>query len=282
MKHWLKNIASWQIGKTLYLSVVFSWDVARAAKMAREHKGTVIVGGPAAMLNREAFDGVAAVRDTCQEAEPILFHNPLASYSSRGCPNKCPFCAVPKIEGELRETPSFRPAPLMCDNNFLATSRGHQIRVVDRLTQFAAVDFNQGLDARLFTPEAADNLGRLKLHARFAFDHPSQETAVADAIELCRERTSKHISVYVLFGYKDTPTEAVERLEWVRARDAMPVAMRYQPLDATERNAFYPEQHAHGWTQHDLKRVHRYYSRLNWLGHIPFADYNVAHEELFT
>ena len=126
MKHWLKNIASWQIGKTLYLSVVFSWDVARAAKMAREHKGTVIVGGPAAMLNREAFDGVAAVRDTCQEAEPILFHNPLASYS------------------------------------------------------------------------------------------------------------------------------------------------------------FYPEQHAHGWTQHDLKRVHRYYSRLNWLGHIPFADYNVAHEELFT
>jgi len=269
MKHWRKDIASWQIGKTLYLSVVFSWDVARAVEMAKEHKGTVIVGGPAAMLNRAAFDGVAEVRDACEEVEPILFHNPLASFSSRGCPNKCPFCAVPTIEGEVREIPSFRPAPVMCDNNFFATTHGHQVRVVERLRQFAVVDFNQGLDARLFTREAADNLGRLKLHARFAFDNIHQEARVADAINLCRERTTKQISVYVLIGFQDSPETALYRLEKVREWGCEPNPMRYQPLDAPFRNSYV----ADGWTDRQLKDMCRFYSNMRFFRKVPFSEY---------
>ena len=269
MKQWLKDIASWQIGNTLYLSVVFSWDVDRAICMAREHKGRVVVGGPAAMLNREAFAAIAEPQAVCEEVEPILFHNPLASFSTRGCPNKCEFCAVPKVEGDLYQVTNFRPAPMMCDNNFLAATMNHQRRVVSELERFDLVDFNQGLDARLFTPERADNLGRLRLHARFAFDHANTEVAVHDAIELCRKRTTKRVSVYVLIGFKDTPDDALYRLEKVREWGAEPNPMRYQPLDAKQRNGYV----APGWTDRQLKDMMRFYSNMRFFRKVPFSEY---------
>lgn len=280
MNAWRKDIAAWAIGKTLHMSVVFSWDVERAVAMAREATKAgqpVIVGGPAAMLNREAFDGVAEVRDHCDEVEPVLFHNPLASCSSRGCIRRCPFCVVPDVEGELRQFFPFRPAPMMYDNNFLATTRGHQIQVVDALRQFDEVDFNQGLDARLFTPEAADNLGRLRLHARFAFDHANEEAAVYDSVLLCRERTTRTISVYVLIGFDDTPDEARHRLELVRSWGIRPNPMRYQPKRSEHKDEFI----APGWTQEELRRMMKYYSRLRWYEHIPYDEFRPPQEALF-
>ena len=45
--------------------------------------------------------------------------------------------------------------------------------------------------------------------------------------------------------------------------------LRYQPLDATEKNGYV----APGWTDAELRRMTRYYSRLRWLEHIPYEDY---------
>lgn len=277
MYNWLKDIAQWKIGKTLYLSVVFSWDIVTAISLAQKHKGKVVAGGPAAVFNREKFDGIAEVRESCQEVEPILFHNPLATFTSRGCPNHCSFCAVPKIEGDFHELEDFRPAPVVCDNNFLAASRTHQERVIDALADMPYVDFNQGLDTRRFNSWSALLLGRLRMKARFAFDHVDAEGLVADAIKLCRKHTTKDISVYVLIGYKDTPDDALYRLEKVREWGIRPNPMRYQPLDAPERNSYLGS----GWTEQKIRRVCRYYSRLRWLEHIPFAEYRPRSESLF-
>lgn len=46
--------------------------------------------------------------------------------------------------------------------------------------------------------------------------------------------------------------------------------MRYQPLDALQRDSYV----APGWTARGLKRMTRYYSRLRWLEHIPYDDYD--------
>jgi hypothetical protein len=259
MYQWNKGIASWQCGKTLYISVPFTWLMDEANKMAELHKGPVLIGGPGTMQPNQE----------CPGFEPILFHNPSATFTTRGCPNGCKFCAVPKLEGEFREIKDFRPAPVICDNNFTAASRKHQERVVDRLKAFPMVDFNQGLESGRFTPEFADLLGHLKCKVRFAFDHVNFESKVKTAIDLCRKRTTKDIGIYVLIGFNDTPEDARYRLELIRTWGIRPNAMRYQPLDAKRKNEYI----ASGWTELELMRIMDYYNKLRWFEHIPFDDF---------
>jgi hypothetical protein len=264
MYQWRKGIASWQCKDTLYISVPFTWLMPEAEKMAQLHKGPVLIGGPGTMKPT-----------ACEGFDPLMFHNPSATFTTRGCPNHCSFCAVPKIEGEFREIPDFRPAPVICDNNLLAASRKHLERVVERLKAFPLVDFNQGLEARRFTPEVAERFGYLRCKVRFAFDSLPVESEVKAAVDLCRERTSKDIGIYVLIGYKDTPEEALYRLETVRSWGIRPNPMRYQPLDAKMKNSYV----APGWTDFELKKMMTYYSRLRWFEHIPYSEYEYASED---
>ena len=258
MNNWRKGIATWKVGKTLYISVPFTWLLDEAHQIAHEHKGKVLMGGPAIMEPNE-----------CENYSPILFHNPLATFTTRGCPNNCKFCAVPKLEGDLREIPDFRPAPVICDNNLLSASKKHIRRVVDAHKRFEMVDFNQGLEARKFTPEIADILGELKCKVRFAFDHWGVEAQVKDAIDLCRERTTNNISVYCLIGFRDDPESAKARLDKILSWGCRPNPMRYQPLTAKKKNEYVGDS----WTEYELKRMTRYYSRLNWVEHIPYEEF---------
>lgn len=259
MYQWRKGIASWTDPKgCLYLSVPFTWLMADAEKLAEKWQGEVRIGGPGTMKPT-----------VCNGFEPIQFHNGCATFTTRGCPNSCKFCAVPKLEGDLKEITDFRPAPIICDNNFLAASKLHISRTIDKLTVFSFIDFNQGLEAARFTPEIADQLGRLNCHVRFAFDHWGVEAKVKDAIDLCRKRTTNKISIYCLIGFNDEPEDAKARLELIRSWGVLPNPMRYQPLDAKKKNDYVHPN----WTEKELADTMRYYSRLNWLGFIPFEEY---------
>ena len=89
-------------------------------------------------------------------------------FLTRGCIRKCPWCVVPKKEGAVRpyrewneiKRPECRDIVFM-DNNVLASDYG-----IDQMSKMIGhnvrVDFNQGLDARLITPEIAEILSRLK------------------------------------------------------------------------------------------------------------------------
>ncbi len=260
MNQWRKGIASWKVGNTLYISVPFTWLMANAEEMAKQHKGKVLIGGPGTAQPSE-----------CPGFSPLLFHNPCATFTTRGCPNNRSFCAVPKIEGEFREMQSWRPAPVICDNNLLAATDKHFYKVIDSLRQFPACDFNQGLDARLFRRDHASQIATLNHPmVRFSFDHVNHETKVHDAIEISRSEGLRDFGVYVLFGYKDTPEDALYRLNKVREWGVFPNPMRYQPLDATEKNAYV----ADGWTEKELRKMMKYYSRLSWLEHIPYGDFD--------
>ncbi len=259
MYQWRKGIASWTDQKgVLNISVPFTWLLEEAGKIAKKWPGESVIGGPALMHP-----------NNCNGVEPLLYHNPSATFTTRGCPNKCAFCAVPQLEGDLVELRDFRPAPVICDNNLLAASRKHIEHVVDSVKIFPIVDFNQGLDASLFTPAMADLLGRLNCKVRFAFDAWGQESRVKDAIDLCRSRTTDDIGVYCLIGYKDDPVSAKARLELVRSWGVLPNPMRYQPLDAKKKNDYVAE----GWTEKELAVMMRYYSRLQWIGYVPFEEY---------
>ncbi|GAH32896.1 unnamed protein product, partial [marine sediment metagenome] len=151
----------------------------------------------------------------------------------------------------------------------LAASRNHIDCVVDAVKSFPFVDFNQGLEAKRFTPEIADLFGKLRCKVRFALDTWGAEKVVKEAIDLCRRRTTKDIGVYCLIGYKDTPDDARARLELVRSWGLRPNPMRFQPLDAKKKNQYV----APGWTAKELLKMTEYYSRLRWFEHIPYEDF---------
>ena len=90
-------------------------------------------------------------------------------FLTRGCPNRCPWCVVPRKEGGIRphadieEFLAGRRRAVLLDNNVLASDWGLvQIGKIVRLG--IRVDFNQGLDARRIArdPEVAELLARVR------------------------------------------------------------------------------------------------------------------------
>jgi hypothetical protein len=280
--NWLKGIAQWRIRNTLYLSVVFTWNLPEARRIAEANqKLRVIAGGPAVRLLPKHLADVATVQDEIGlgDVEPVMWHNPLAGRSTAGCPNACKFCAVPKIEGKFRELEKFRIGPYMRDDNFLAATRGHFDRVIDALKSLPFVDFNQGLEASKFTSYHAGRMAELK-HAkiRFSLDSWKEQSGVADAVKTAREAGLKDFGIYVLIGFDDTPEEAKEKLEWVRSLGIRPNPMRYQPLIepyCLVKNSYV----ADGWTDGKLKDMSRYYSNLAHLDNVPFEEYHHVRAE---
>lgn len=270
--NWSGGYVEWTEGHTAYLSVVFSWQLSQAFQRAAwlQAEGYhVRAGGPAVALNPDYLADVAEIGG---DINALSRHNPNATFTSRGCIRKCPFCAVPRIEGELRELDDWEPKPIVCDNNLLACSRAHFDRVIDRLKPLSGVDFNQGLDARLLTDYHAQRLAELKTKCiRLAWDDVRTESRFMAAFERLRKAgfSTRHIRVYVLIGFNDTPQDALYRLEKIRGLGAWLNPMRYQPLNAQRRNEYV----APGWTDHELKRFMRYWSRQAWLEHIPFEEF---------
>jgi hypothetical protein len=268
MYRWRKETASWTIKDTIYLSVVFSWDLPKALQFQEQSKKRVIVGGPAAKL--------AGIEAETLPYSPLQFHNPLATFTTRGCPNNCPFCAVPTLEGDLKELDTWEIKPVICDNNLLAASKKHFDRVIDSLKPLPFVDFNQGLDASLFHQSHARRIAELKTaKVRFSLDATMDRAGVHMAIDIARAEGLKDIGVYVLFGFDDTPAEAKENMEWVRSLGLRPNPMRYQPIGCKIKNDYILK----GWTKKELEDTERYYSRLRWLEHIPVEDYRYGREE---
>ena len=90
-------------------------------------------------------------------------------FLTRGCPNKCRWCVVPKKEGAIRPymdvdeiaIESRRKLVLM-DNNILAAG-DYCIQQLQKIIERGyRVDFNQALDARLVTDEIAQLLAKVK------------------------------------------------------------------------------------------------------------------------
>ena len=273
-------MATWRCGDRWYVSVPFTWQLGKAELAARaarqENKAlTIVAGGPAVKLAGAPW--ADETPDSCP-FDVLAMHNPCATFTTRGCPNRCPWCAVPRIEGDFQELPIWKPAPIICDNNLLAASRAHFSRVIDSLKPFPASDFNQGLDARFFTPWHAEQIRTLRNpKVRFAFDRLQDETALVDAVARCRANRLLDLGVYVLVGFHDTPEDALYRLRFVQELGIRPTPMRFQPLDALEKNAYV----APGWTDQELHRMVRYFSRLRWFEHVPYEDFQVPSASLF-
>ena len=142
-------------------------------------------------------------------------------YLTRGCPNKCRWCIVPKKEGSIRPYRSWQDIVrhdtdklVLMDNNILACDYGIS-QLADMVGSGYRIDLNQGMDARLVTPEVADILARLKWvrFLRFSCDHESQIEPILRTCELLAERGVKPYRVFVYLLVTDDLDSAVRRVE---------------------------------------------------------------------
>jgi hypothetical protein len=126
-------------------------------------------------------------------------------YVTRGCPNRCAWCVVPTKEGNIRPYADWRDIVradtdklVLMDNNILACDYG-----INQLAELSRTDYrldlNQGMDARLVTPEIADIIARIKWlrYIRFSCDQTAQIEAIENAAALLFERGIKPSRLFV-------------------------------------------------------------------------------------
>lgn len=142
-------------------------------------------------------------------------------FLTRGCPNKCKWCVVPKKEGapvpymDIEEIAGNRRKVILMDNNVLALDYGLQ-----QLEKIAGmrirVDFNQGIDARLINDETAQLLARVKWirYIRLACDQTAQIPYIERAYKLLT-KYGYHGSVFTYCLLNDF-RETIERINYLR------------------------------------------------------------------
>lgn len=170
-------------------------------------------------------------------------------FSSRGCCNKCDFCAVPTLEGKMNSLKkSIRPFVLdrhskiiFFDNNFLANK--YRMDIFEELIDFdKKVDFNQGIDARLITEPVAKKIASLNLDStvRLAYDSEGQRKYVKQSIERLSDAGIKKrdIFIYTLFNYTETPDEFFNRVREILNWGVVCYPMRYESLFTQEKNSY--------------------------------------------
>lgn len=265
---WPQNgVAQWQEGRTLYVSVAFTWalpDLRQRLSTQSFLYDRVVVGGPATVLMPGYFDGLPHVAVGTHSEVALAHVNPQATFTTRGCTRKCPFCAVPCIEGAFRELNEWPDRPLICDNNLLAASPEHLDRVFDRIEEHDWADFNQGLDTRLLNEHHAERLARLRNPiVRLALDHPGQFGPWERAFDLLRSAGIRKTAIrsYVLVAFQTDPADAWERCDFVERRGIHPLPQWYHALDALKLNVVTPEQAEYGWTEAERVRLMGYYYR---------------------
>jgi len=187
-------------------------------------------------------------------------------YATRGCPNKCGFCAVRTIEPDFvdylplkRQIRSLemlygeRPNLVLMDNNILASDSFE--RIIDDLVELGFekgsrlgrrlrhVDFNQGTDARLLTEDKMKQLARVAVKPlRLAFDDSALTPIYERGVRLAAKYEVNQLSNYVLYNYKDTPEDFYERLRLnlllnqELGTHIYSFPMKYMPLDAKDRS----------------------------------------------
>lgn len=153
-------------------------------------------------------------------------------FLTRGCPNKCPWCVVPRKEGRIRPYMDVeeiavdgRNKLILMDNNILAAG-DYAIEQFEKIIKNGyRVDFNQALDARLIDERFAKLLAQIKWldrRIRFGCDTHGQIAHCERAIAMINSHGYRgEYFLYTMIGGKSDFRESYERVHywWRRNRE---------------------------------------------------------------
>lgn len=123
------------------------------------------------------------------------------------------------------------------------------------------VDFNQGIDSRLITPENMQKLAEINIRPlRIAFDHWGLRKSYEDAVRAAAAAGISHLSNYLLYNYDEKPVELYHRMQLtVSLCDELKIAiysfpMKYHPIEDPDyfRNREYIGKH---WCRKYIRAV---------------------------
>lgn len=214
----------------VHISVTWTYDLPLADRLAYQwaQVAPVKMGGP-------AYD------DPGGDFVPGMYVKKGYVMTSRGCPNHCWFCSVPKREGTIRELPLTEGHNLL-DSNILACSDAHIKAVFAMLAAgkkeyHKPVEFTGGLEAARLKQWHVDALRELRpKQLFFAYDTPDDLEPLIHAGKMLHAAgftdTSHCLRAYVLCGFKgDTFDAATKRMAQTMAAGFMPMAMLYRGKD---------------------------------------------------
>lgn len=222
----------------VHISVTYTYDLKQADFLEyawRQRGFKTKMGGP-------AFGKPSG------EFTPGMYLKKGYTITSRGCPNSCWFCSVPKREGKLREY-TIKDGFNVTDDNLLACSDRHIKAVFEMLKrQNEKPTFTGGLEAKILKEWHVSEMTKLKPSRMFfAYDTPDDLEPLIEAGKLLNRYgyglKKRVASCYVLIGYqKDTFEKAEKRLNEAMDAGFVPYAMLYRNNKGVEKEEWKPFQ----------------------------------------
>ena len=238
--------------KNIYITSLFTWDLRKVVDSIKYYRrlfpsSNIKVGGTAATIypdfitKNTGIEPHIGIFNKAEDYSPDYAQNfgrklnTSITFTSRGCIRKCEFCAVPKLEPKffikenwISDINNDFPNITIWDNNWLASSNlKKDCKILKNLGK--KVDFNQGLDARLYTKDIAMELSYINIDPiRFAFDDINQEKYILKAIKLAKKYNNNEIRVYVLYNFKETPENFYYRINLLNKEKVLSFPMEYR------------------------------------------------------
>ena len=168
---------------------------------------------------------------------PNLTKDTAFGFMSRGCPRSCEFCHVEAKEGrqavkvaDLKEFWDGQKNIKLLDPNTIACKEWRDI--LGQLQESGAlVDFTQGLDIRIMTPEKIEEIMKIRIdQVHFAWDNYEEKEIILPKLKEFAEITgwgSRKRSVYVLTNFNTTLEQDLERVYTLRDMGYTPYIMIY-------------------------------------------------------
>lgn len=164
------------------------------------------------------------------------------NFTTRGCHNNCKFCVVGRKEGrkvmpymkvEQFHDPKHKKVVLL-DNNILALKGWFKENMLYIHDHNLKVDFNQGLDIRLFTKDTINIMKKIDFQElRFAWDTMGVSKIVKRKLKMIENNFDdvKHnCSFYILVECDTNLLQDLERVHYLRKRDIPCYIMPYQKI----------------------------------------------------
>ncbi len=235
----------WESPDRIYASAIFTRTRPLAQRLWDSCRTQLFIGGTG-----WDFRTLEEIGITTTEQDYSIYPRFRQSigFTQRGCRLKCSFCVVPKKEGKVRPERTIweiwrgKPWPrelLLLDNDFFGQPEWRK-RILEIALGGFKVSFNQGINARCLTEEAAEAIASIdyrddsmKVKRIYtAWDNRDDEERLFAGLNRLVKYGVKpdHIMVYMLIGYWPGETEADREHRRAKLREfgTRPYPMPYE------------------------------------------------------